>query len=62
MHGPLNVKFAQCGSGRQFFNLILCFPVVLLSYFLNGFEMVPAALIITGIIFFLHASCVVFLL
>jgi hypothetical protein len=40
--------------------LISCFPGTLLGYFLNGFEMVPVALIITGItfVFTLHMQCI----
>jgi hypothetical protein len=37
------------------------FPGMLLSYFLNDFEMVPVARF-TGIILFLHFTCVVLLL
>ena len=32
-------------------SLTSCFPVVLITYFLNDFEIVPVAFIITGIIF-----------
>jgi len=40
-----------------------CFPGVLLTYFLNDYEIVPVAPIITGITFvFLHSTCAVFLL
>jgi len=38
------------------------FPGMLLTYFLNNFEIVPVALIITGITLFLHSTCAVFLL
>ena len=39
------------------------FPGMLLMYFLNVFEIVPVAPIITGItFFFLHSTCAVFLL
>jgi hypothetical protein len=34
----------------------------LFTYFLNDFEMVPVAPIITGITLFLHSTCIVFLL
>ena len=38
----------------------MCFPDMLLRYFLNDFEMVPYALIITGIafVFTLQMRCV----
>jgi hypothetical protein len=42
--------------------LTSCFPGMLLTYFLNGFEIVPVAPIITGITLFLHSTCAVFLL
>jgi hypothetical protein len=35
---------------------------MLLTYFLNDFEMVPVAPIITGITLVFHSTCVVFLL
>jgi hypothetical protein len=35
---------------------------MLLTYFLNDFEMVPVAPLITDFTFFLHSTCVVFLL
>ena len=38
------------------------FPGMLLTYFLNDFEIVPVAPIITGIILFLHSPYAVFLL
>jgi hypothetical protein len=38
------------------------FPGILLTYFLNDFEMVPVAPIITGIALVLHSTCAVFLL
>ena len=38
------------------------FPGMLLTYFLNDFEIVPPTPIITGITFFLHSTCTVFLL
>ena len=38
------------------------FPGMLLTYFLNDFEIVPVAPIITGITFVLHCTCAVFLL
>ena len=38
------------------------FPGMLLTYFLNVFEIAPVALIITGITFVLHCTCAVFLL
>jgi hypothetical protein len=38
------------------------FPGMLLMYFLNDFEMVPVAPIITGITLVLHSTCAVFLL
>ena len=38
------------------------FPGMLLTYFMNDFEMVPVAPIITGIALFLPSTCVVFLL
>ena len=37
-------------------SLISCFPDMLLRYFLNGFETVTIALIITGITFVLHGK------
>ena len=40
-----------------------CFPVMLLTYFLNDIDIVPFAPIIIGITFvFLHSTCAVFLL
>jgi len=41
-------------------SLISCFPDMLLSYFLNDLEMVPVALVSTGItfIFTLHMRCI----
>jgi len=42
--------------------LTSCFLGRLLTYFLNNFEIVPVAPIITGITFFLHSTCTVFLL
>jgi hypothetical protein len=38
------------------------FPGMLLTYFLDDFEIVPVAPIITDITFFLHSTCAVFLL
>ena len=38
------------------------FPSMLLTYFLNDFEIVPVAPVITGITFDLHSTCAVFLL
>jgi len=44
-------------------SLTSCFPGMLITYFLNNFEIVPVAPIITGITFvFLHSTCAVFLL
>ena len=43
-------------------SLMLLFPGMLLTYFMNDFEMVPVAPIITGITLFLHSTCAVFLL
>ena len=43
-------------------SLTPCFPGVLFMYFLNDFEIVPVAPIITGISFFSHSTCAVFLL
>ena len=43
-------------------SLTSCFPGILLTYFLNYFEIVPVAPIITGITLFLHSTCAVFLL
>ena len=43
-------------------SLTSCFPCMLLMYFLNDFQIVPVAPIITGIIYFLHSTCAVFLL
>ena len=43
-------------------SLTSCFPDILLTYFLNDFEIVPVAPIITGITFVLHSTCAVFLL
>ena len=44
-------------------SLTSSFPGMLLTYFLNDFEVVPVAPIITGITFvFLHSTCAVFLL
>ena len=43
-------------------SLILCFPSVLLGYFLNGFEMVPFAPVIIAITFvFNHSTWALFL-
>jgi hypothetical protein len=42
--------------------LMSCFPVLLVRYFLNDFEVVPVAPIITGITLFLHPTYAVFLL
>ena len=41
-------------------SLISCFPDMLLTYFLNDFEIVPVAPIITGItfVFTFHMSCI----
>jgi hypothetical protein len=43
--------------------LILCFPGMLLKYFLKNFEMVPVAAIITGITcvftFYMHSISVI---
>ena len=38
-------------------SLTSCFPGMLLTYFLNDFEIVPVAPIITGITFVLHFIC-----
>ena len=43
-------------------SLTSCFPGTLLTYFLNYFEKVPLAPIITGITFVLHSTCAVLLL
>ena len=43
-------------------SLTSCFPGMLLTYFLNVFEIVPVAPIITGITFVLHSKLTVFLL
>ena len=47
-----------CGS------LTSCFPGVFYTYFLNDFEIVPVAPIITGTVspIFVHSTCAVFLL
>ena len=42
-------------------SLTLWFPGMLLTYFLNDFEIVPVAPIITGITFALHSTWTVFL-
>jgi hypothetical protein len=42
--------------------LISCFPGMLLRYFLNDFEIVPVATIITGITLLLHCTRALFLL
>ena len=41
-------------------SLTSCFPGVVLTYFLNDFEIVPVALIITGItfVFTFHMRCI----
>ena len=41
-------------------SLTLCFPGMLLTYFLNDFEIVPVAPIITGItfVFIFHMHCI----
>jgi len=41
-------------------SLTSCFPVMLLTYFLNDFEIVPVAPIITGItfVFTFHMRCI----
>ena len=41
-------------------SLVSCFPVILLGYCLSGFEMVPVAPIITGIIFCFHIPHVLY--
>jgi len=43
-------------------SLTSCFPGLLLTYFLNDFEIVPVVHIIIGITFVLHSICAVFLL
>ena len=43
-------------------SLTLCFPGMLLTYFLNDFQTVPVAPIITGITLYLPSTCAVFLL
>ena len=43
-------------------SLTSCFPGMLFTYFLNDFEIVPVAPIITGITFVFHSTCAVFLL
>jgi hypothetical protein len=43
-------------------SLALCFPCMLLTYFLNDFEIVPVDPISTGITFVLYSTCVLFLL
>jgi hypothetical protein len=45
-----------------FCTLLMCFLGMLLSYFLNDFEIVPFAPIITAMAFVLHYKCDVFLL
>ena len=49
---PIMVVF--CSS------LTSCFPVMLLTYFLNNFEILPVANVITGItfIFTFHMRCI----
>ena len=42
--------------------LTSCFPGMLLTYFLNDFEIVPVASVITDITFVLHSISAVFLL
>ena len=43
-------------------SLTSCFPGMLLTYFLNDFEIVPVAPIVTGINLALQSTCVLFLL
>jgi hypothetical protein len=43
-------------------SLTSCFPGVLLTYFLNDFEIVPVALLLLVSPLFLHSTCAVFLL
>ena len=43
-------------------SLISCFPGTLLRYFLNDFEIVPVAPIITGVALVLTSTCTVLLL
>jgi len=53
-----------CSAQYGFFfcTLLMCFPGMLLSYFLNDFEILPFAPIITAMAFVLHYKCAVFLL
>jgi hypothetical protein len=44
-----------------FSSLVLCFLGTLIRYFMNNFEIVPVADIVTGILV-LHSRCAVFLL
>jgi len=43
-------------------SLTSCFLGMLQTYFLNDFEIVPVAPIITGITFVLHSTCAVFII
>jgi len=45
-------------------SLTSCFPGMLLTYFLNGYEIVPVASIITGVtfVFTFHMRCLLLLL
>ena len=43
-------------------SLTSCFPSMLLTYFLNDFEIVPVALLLLVSPLFLHSTCAVFLL
>ena len=43
-------------------SLTWCFLGMLFTYFLNDFQIVPVDPIITGITFFLHSTCALFLL
>jgi len=43
-------------------SLTSCFPGMLLTYFLNDFEIVPVAPVITVITFVVHSTCAVLLL
>ena len=58
----LSEAWVQCPIWLFFFwiSLTSCFPAMLLTYFLNDFEIVPVAPIITGItfVFTFHMRCI----
>jgi len=57
-------RIMRAGSNMTVFcsSLTSWFPGMLLTYFLNDFEIVPVVPIITGINLFLHSTCAVILL